>query len=329
MLENKMIDIDKTDSEGLNAFWIAGRCGHGGIMQVLAEKGINIMNTDKEGNNVLHTAARNPDRYNVLEMLIKSRFPLDLPNEQGDTALHIAAQRGNLPHIKALVKQGANYDLLNKASLSPLYLAVLNGKDSEYECAEYLLEQGAQSFIDGTDEEKDRSPIFLAIRQDQPTLLEIMYDYSEPDINPKNSQGLTPLMYAAKHNKTYIVNFLTQRKIDLNEEDKNGMTILVLCLNKGGKDDIKMARKLVARGADVNWIDKNGNTPLLTFVQLKKPDQVRFLLEKKANQHICDEENKDACDYAKANGLAGEQGFEQFMSCSIHLKNEAKRMLKL
>jgi len=154
----------------------------------------------------------------------------------------------------------------------------------------------------------------------------MMYDYNDGDSNPKNSQGLTPLMYAAKNNNAAIVNFLTQRKIDLNEEDKHGMTILVHCLRKGSKEDSKMARKLVARGADVNWIDKNGNTPLLTFVQLEKPEQVRFLLEKKASQHICDEEGKDACDYAKANGLASEPGFEQFMSCSIHLKREAERL---
>lgn len=165
----------------------------------------------------------------------------------------------------------------------------------------------------------------------------MMYDYNDGDSNPKNSQGLTPLMYAAKNNNTAIVNFLTQRKIDLNEEDKHGMTILVHCLRKGGKEDIKMARKLVARGADVNWIDQNGNTPLLTFVQLRKPassgnkalystEQVRFLLEKKANPHICDEEGKDACDHAKANGLASEPGFEQFMCCSVHAKREAARL---
>lgn len=155
-----------------------------------------------------------------------------------------------------------------------------------------------------------------------PQLLEMMYDYNDGETNPKNSQGLTPLMYAAKNSKDAIVNFMTQRKIDLNEEDKNGMTILVHCLRKGGKEDMKMARKLVARGADVNWIDKNGNTPLLTFVQLKNShEQVRFLLEKKASQHIRDEEGKDACDHAKANGLASEAGFEQFLSCSKVLKD--------
>ena len=91
MLENKMIDINKQDAEGLNAFWIAGRCGHGAIMEVLAEKGADIFNTDRDGNNVLHTAARYADRFNIVDMLLKSRYPSDLRNANGDTALHIAA----------------------------------------------------------------------------------------------------------------------------------------------------------------------------------------------------------------------------------------------
>ena len=138
-----MIDINKQDAEGLNAFWIAGRCGHGAIMEVLAEKGADIFNTDRDGNNVLHTAARYPDRFNILEMLLKSRYPSDLRNVNGDTALHIAAQKGNIEGVIRLVKSGANIDMLNNSCLSPLYLAILNGKDGEYECAEHLLEQGA------------------------------------------------------------------------------------------------------------------------------------------------------------------------------------------
>jgi ankyrin repeat protein len=58
MLENKMLDINKKDSEGLNAFWIACICGNGGVMRLLAERGIDIMNKDKNGNNVLHVAAK-------------------------------------------------------------------------------------------------------------------------------------------------------------------------------------------------------------------------------------------------------------------------------
>ncbi len=32
------------------------------------------------------------------------------------------------------------------------------------ECVDYLLEVGAKSFFDGSDIQKDRSPVFLAIK---------------------------------------------------------------------------------------------------------------------------------------------------------------------
>lgn len=91
MLENQMIDINKEDEDGLNAFWIAARCGHGDIMRVLAEAGINIYNTDKKGNNALHLAARFVNRFTILQMLVSSRYDLNLQNNDGDTATHIAA----------------------------------------------------------------------------------------------------------------------------------------------------------------------------------------------------------------------------------------------
>ena len=77
MLENKMIDINKKDEDGLNAFWIAARCGHGDVLRVLALHGIDIYNTDRKGNNALHISARFQDRFNVLEMLVKSRYDLN------------------------------------------------------------------------------------------------------------------------------------------------------------------------------------------------------------------------------------------------------------
>lgn len=86
-----MIDINKRDSEGLNAFWIACICGNGAVMKVLAERGIDIMNTDKFGNNVLHVAAKHARLKQVLRMLIESKFPLEEINYDGDTALHVAA----------------------------------------------------------------------------------------------------------------------------------------------------------------------------------------------------------------------------------------------
>jgi ankyrin repeat protein len=58
MLQNKSLDINKKDSDGLNAFWIACYFGHGKVMSCLAEAGVDVFNIDPKGNNVLHIAAR-------------------------------------------------------------------------------------------------------------------------------------------------------------------------------------------------------------------------------------------------------------------------------
>jgi ankyrin repeat protein len=95
ILENHMIEIQKKDKEGLNAFWVPCRYGHGVCMRILAEHGIDIMNTDCNNYNVLHVACKYM-YSNIVEMLVKSRFPLDNKTDNGDTAVAIAAQKGNL-----------------------------------------------------------------------------------------------------------------------------------------------------------------------------------------------------------------------------------------
>ena len=99
MLGNKMININKKDEKGLNAFWIAAYHGHGDVMRVLAEKGIEIYNADTSGNNALHICAKFKNRFNVFKMLVRSNYNLNIVNNAGDTAAHIAAQKGNLEHL--------------------------------------------------------------------------------------------------------------------------------------------------------------------------------------------------------------------------------------
>jgi ankyrin repeat protein len=58
LIKNPTVNIQVTEPETeVNAFWIAAFYGHGSVMKVLAEKGINIFNVNKStGSNVLHIA---------------------------------------------------------------------------------------------------------------------------------------------------------------------------------------------------------------------------------------------------------------------------------
>ena len=220
LLENKMIEINKQDEDGLNAFWIAARCGHGNVLRVLAEYGIDIYNSDKHGNNALHMAAKYKDRFRICELLVNSNYDLNLINGNGDTATHIAAQKGNLAHLQALLDAGSDYDLLNNHALSPLYLAILSNHN---DCVNALLDAGAKAFFGGTDREKDRSPVFLAIRTQQVEVLRAIFAYIEPEAQSaiSDSKGQTPVMFAAKNGFHEALNALIElNSTSINQEDK-------------------------------------------------------------------------------------------------------------
>jgi len=73
-----------------------------------------------------------------------------------------------------------------------------NQKFAEYlEISKQLIENGAQSYYSETDEQKDFSPIFMAVQKEHQDLLELMCDHGS-SLTVKNSVGMTPLMFAAE-----------------------------------------------------------------------------------------------------------------------------------
>lgn len=110
LVRNPTIDIQVTEPEtGVNAFWIAAFYGHGGVMKVLAEKGIDIFNHNKiTGSNALHISTQK-NFTNVVQMLVRSKFYLEIPRKDGLTALGIAClKKESYPIVRILLKAGAN-----------------------------------------------------------------------------------------------------------------------------------------------------------------------------------------------------------------------------
>lgn len=101
----------------------------------------------------------------------------------------------------------------------------------------------------------------------------------------KDSEGRTPLMFASAKGYNEIVNYLTLRSNDLNQEDLNGLTILMHYLFKC---DFKMCQKLLVRGANIDYSNKNGKTAIMLCVENKIEKAIAYLIKKDANPHIMD-----------------------------------------
>ncbi|WP_353289054.1 ankyrin repeat domain-containing protein [Wolbachia endosymbiont (group A) of Pogonocherus hispidulus] len=97
-------------------------------------------------------------------------------NEDGDTALHLAAVQDDLNAVKHLIEQGANVDVKNKYGGTPLHIASIRGN---LEIAQFLLDHGA-------------------------------------DVNAQVVNGLTPLNWATLRNHLEMVKLLLDRCADVN-----------------------------------------------------------------------------------------------------------------
>lgn len=65
------------------------------------------------------------------------------------------------------------------------------------------------------------------------------------------------------------------------------------------KNDFEMASKLLQRGSNLNYTNRDGKTPLSLAILLENDNAVKFLLGKGADPHFEDLIGKDSCDYAK------------------------------
>jgi ankyrin repeat protein len=80
---------------------------------------------------------------------------------------------------------------------------------------------------------------------DNPYMIELFCD-TGVDLSTLNPDGHTPLMYAAYNGYNETVNHLTFRTKNIDVEDRNGSTLLLIYIQK---NSIEMITKIVNRGA--------------------------------------------------------------------------------
>lgn len=71
------------------------------------------------------------DVEELSQIILKHELEVNLPDEDGNTPLHIAILRGNHTLVNALLENGADYQLKNKEGLTPVQLASQNQFKSE------------------------------------------------------------------------------------------------------------------------------------------------------------------------------------------------------
>lgn len=79
-----------------------------------------------------------------------------------------------------------------------------------------------------------------------------------------------------------------------------------------------MASRIISRGANVNYVNKNGKTALHLLCENLKLDGIKFVLANGGDPHIMDLTGMDVCDKAKQFGISGQ--FKLLQQCAFRKK---------
>uniref|UniRef100_A0AAX7W8M0 Ion transport domain-containing protein n=1 Tax=Astatotilapia calliptera TaxID=8154 RepID=A0AAX7W8M0_ASTCA len=118
--------LNEGDERGLTPLHLASKEGHTKVVQLLLRKGA-LFHSDYKGWTCLHHAASEGYTQTMDILLAANLKLLDKTDEDGNSALHIAARGGHVAAVRLLLARGAEI-ILNKNHTSFLHEALQNGR---------------------------------------------------------------------------------------------------------------------------------------------------------------------------------------------------------
>jgi ankyrin repeat protein len=212
---------------------VASKKGHAQIVELLLKNKAASNLPDEEGNTPLHRAANVETAAALLSSAFRTNA--DIPNRRGQTALHVAAANGNVGVVNLLIHHGADQDVLDDQGQSAFHVAAANGHTSvalillhENEEREQSMKQRARKKSEAAEKVAPKSSSTDATDED--------------DMSPR----ARPIS-------------------DINREDYKGNTALHLAAMSPSERCQKMLQLLLENGADPNRSNWFGYTPLHLF----------------------------------------------------------------
>jgi ankyrin repeat protein len=248
----------------------------------------------------------------------------------GLTALMLAARQGADAGVRALADAGADLNAADPDGTTALNIAVIN---AHYDVAASLIEKGANLSLGDA---AGMTPLYAAIdmQHQEPMVnrplpkpsgrlvpLDIVRLLLDRGANPNATlktpllmrqhnggdgslgEGATPLMRAAKVSDTTLIRMLLDKGADPNLRLRNQTTALMIAASRAGrnpgpeKNTIDAIAIMLAKGADVNAVNDNGESAL--HIAVGRGDSlVRFLVENGATLDLKDKAGRMPLDVA-------------------------------
>ena len=275
------------------------------IIKLLLERkyGTNILNHKNEtpqdiplnddGDCLLHIACQWSDVDIIRYLIMDQRCDLNIQNMYLSTPLHIACYLRSLRIIRALLERRCSTNTLNKKGETPQTIPLNEGGDyllhiacqwGDVEIVRYLITDercnpNIQSYT------SENTPLHIAAKFGQDDALVQLLSCKGCNPNVQNKEGDTPLHIAVRENKTSAVSqLLANKKCNPNVKNNEGDAPLHIVART-----VKTGYELITDPrCDVNILNNDHFTPLLTAIKHTNPTVATGLLQRKCDATLCD-----------------------------------------
>lgn len=202
-------------------------------IEALLARGGDINRRSKQGTPAVITAAQSRDTE-LVGFLLDRGADIAATDLAGWNLLHHAILRNHQPTVRLLAERGADLSARTPGDVTPLALAISEGK---YFAAEALIEAGAP--VDETFGRESLTALMVAATQYEannrdaqiaqgPSIIALAEALKErgADLDARSVHGVTAAMIAAGHNNAAMVGFLAEAGADLAARTPDGRTAL-------------------------------------------------------------------------------------------------------
>ncbi|CAF1414523.1 unnamed protein product [Adineta ricciae] len=265
---------------GHTALQAAAQNGNLEIVHFLIENRANLEIEDKDGDRAIHHAAFG-NEAKILDLLIKSGADINARNKRRQTALHIGVCKNHIDVCKVLLLNGSHLGIQDFQGDTPLHDTISKKHD---ELTKLLLDSNADVTIRNNE---DFNSIHYSVLCGNLTALELILSKIESRqwiLNEKKNDGFTCLHLAALNGHFLIVDLLLNKgNVSIDEQNLHLQTALHLAVTR---QDLQIVNLICKKNANVNLIDKDGDTCLHEALRHHTLTQLKQLQEEAQNRKM-------------------------------------------
>lgn len=261
LLENGA-EVDARNGDGEASLHLAAKEGYEVVVRILVEQGADVTAKNQAGETALQLAARNGHEGIVrhlldflgeeinseallatskvfkvatagderaMQVLIENGADITIEDQDGETALHVAAKEGHVALSRFLLENGANINALGRYERTPISIALLYG---HIEVVRLLIEHKA-------DLGQGDSPLFAAIKPwhggAKVEIVQLLLE-NGADVSAHSWLEGTPLHAAVHQGSKPIVELLLEYGAEVGLRDRDGDTALDVSIKMGQED---------------------------------------------------------------------------------------------